>query len=348
MPTESVFEPGSPLWVIHIGNNDMIALRAREEKFVCIGWPELGNLMQFNTREKMKSAFKDAHPSLSSNSVNSQYGQPFRFAHEIRIGDPLVFPVKPTREIAIGRVSSHYEKADADMKLREHDYPHVRRVEWIKIVPRTVFSQPALHSFGSFLSVSRSDDHLEEVLAVLSGERTDPLSEPDRTSREASVDVDDTTDLYETARQETEDYLLKSWHQTGSHFEHVVAAVFQAMGYTAKVTPPSGDHGIDVIAHPDPLGMKPPTIKVQVKSGTGSVGEPVVNQLRGLLHTGEMGIVVSLGGFTAGAEAIARQSANTRLIGQKEFIRLFLDHYESIPSEWRSKFPLKTVFVPFR
>jgi restriction system protein len=70
------------------------------------------------------------------------------------------------------------------------------------------------------------------------------------------------------------------------------------MGYTATVTRASGDHGVDVIAHPDPLGLQTPFIKVQAKSGTSSIGEPQVNQLKGSLNAGEHGIVVSLGTFT--------------------------------------------------
>jgi len=33
-----------PLWVVHIGNDDRIALRALEEGFVCIGWTDIGDL----------------------------------------------------------------------------------------------------------------------------------------------------------------------------------------------------------------------------------------------------------------------------------------------------------------
>ncbi len=77
------------------------------------------------------------------------------------------------------------------------------------------------------------------------------------------------------------------------------------------------------------------------------MGEPEVNQLRGVLNAGEKGIVVSLGRFTGGAEAVARQSADIKLIERKEFIQLFLDHYDSLKSEWRSKFPMRRVFVPF-
>ena len=142
--------------------------------------------------------------------------------------------------------------------------------------------------------------------------------------------------------------MLKSWQWTGASFEQVVGAVFEALGYTATVTQASADHGVDVIAHPDALGLERPYIKVQVKSGMGSVGEPDVNQLKGLLNPGEQGVLVSLGKFTSGALAVERSSPNVTLIGPQRFIELFVDHYNKLEPEWRAKFPLKQVFVPFR
>lgn len=143
------------------------------------------------------------------------------------------------------------------------------------MTPRTVFSQAALHGFGSFLSISTSNDYLEEVQTVLQGGTI--IEETVSTSaEEADALGGDTTarNLHETVARETEDYLLKTWQRTGAAFEEVVGALFGALGYAATVTPPSADHGVDVIAHPDALGLERPFIKVQVKSGASSVGEP--------------------------------------------------------------------------
>lgn len=333
------------LWVIHIGNDDRIAMRALDESFVCIGWTAMGDLSPYDTRPKMREAMEATWPDWKPKTVSSSYGQPYRFAHEMQVGDTLVFPVGPTGEIAIGRVTGPYQWSQ-DPDLVAHDYNNFRPVEWLKVVPRTSFSQAALHSFGSFLTVSTSDDYLEEVEAVLKGEALpDVLAIP---SPPTESEEEPVPNLYEAAAQETEDYLLKAWRRTGAYFEEVVAAVLEAMGYTTTVTPASGDHGVDVVAHPDPLGLERPFIKVQVKSGTSSVGEPEVNQLRGLLNTGEQGLLISLGKFTKGALSIERSSSNLTLIGPKRFVRLFLDHYDQLEPEWRSRFPLKQVFVPFR
>ena len=347
-----LFDGHNTLWVIHIGNDDRIALRARNEGFVCIGWTQIGNLARYKTREAMKAAITEAWPGWKPAKIRASYGQPYRFAHEMRLGDPVVFPIRVTSEIGPGRIVGDYQFS-TDRDLVESDYCNVRKVDWLKILPRTVFTQPALHSFGSLSSVSTSDDFLDEFLGIalgtdLPGGKNGTLAEMGADGVAASDDDDESFDLYETAVQETEDYLLKEWHRSGTAFEHVVAAVMEAIGYTATVTSPSNDHSVDVIAHPDPLGLAAPFIKMQVKSGTEKAGEPELNELMGALQPGEKGIYVSLGGFTPSAKAKARNSSNITLIDAKKFVALFLDHYDRLSPAYRAKYPLSKVYVPQR
>ena len=338
------------VWVIHIGKDALIAQRARTEGFVCIGWTKMGDLSRYRTREEMKAAMQAAYPHWSPNKINSCYGQTYRFAHEMQVGDLVVYPIKGSSEILLGKISGPYRWASDDQQLVGADYNNVRAVQWVRETARTAFSQAALHSFGSFSSVSRSNDYLEEVQAVLAGAQA-PIVAKTTSEHDASVSEESEeqeSSLFDMATQETEDFLLKAWQRTGAAFEEVVASVLEAIGYTAKVTQASGDHGVDVIAHPDPLGLERPFIKVQVKSGTSTVGEPEVNQLKGLLNQGEQGILVSLGKFAGGAMAVERSSPNLTLIGSKEFVRLFLEHYDELDPVMRARFPLKRVYVPVR
>lgn len=341
-----MFEDRGTLWVIHIGNDDRIALRAVEEGFVCIGWTKMGDVSSYTTRDSLRDAMQATWPGFKKRKLGNNVGQVFRFAHEMKIGDPVVLPVKPTREVAIGKITGDYRFAADDEELVENDYSNVRPVEWLKVVPRTAFSKAALHSFGAFMTVSTSNDYLEEVETVLRGETVpEPETTPDVAGLE-DEEEEESVSLYETALQETEDTLLRAWERTGAAFEHIVAAVLRAMGYTATVTQASGDHGVDVIAHPDPLGLKRPYIKVQVKSGTSPVNEAVVNQLRGCLNDGEQGILVSLGKFRSDALSVARNSPNITLVGPEKFVELFLEHYDELDPTVRAKYPLKRVFVP--
>jgi restriction system protein len=230
-----------------------------------------------------------------------------------------------------------------------------------------VFSQAALHSFGSFSSVSTSDEHLEEVIAVLAKEAdagiprvTGPVA-PGKTRRDTTdsdadislvttgekmmEEVAEGASLAERAVEETKDYLLRQWSRTGLLFEQVVAAVFRAMGYTATVQQGTHDLGVDVVAHPDPLGVQPPFLKIQCKSGTGTIGAPTVKQLRGLLNGPEKGVIVSLGGFSNDARHVQQNDADLVLIDGDRFVELFLEHYDRLGAEWRHKFPLTRVYV---
>lgn len=364
-----MFENASRLWVVHISNHAKIAARAQREGFVCIGWTRIGDLTPHDTRDKMKAAMHRAFPDWSSGSVSSSYGQVFRFAHEMKVGDPIVYPVKGSREIMIGQIAGPYRWASDDRELMENDYANVRQVKWIKTVVRIAFSDAALHSFGSFSSVSTSDEHLEEVIAVLAKEagvaaptvtgRVAPAKpgygSEAQTATKASTEVPqrgaaalptpESFNLAERAVEETKDYLLRQWSRTGTDFEEVVAAVFRAMGYTATTQQGTHDLGVDVVAHPDPLGVQPPIIKIQCKSGTGSVGGPAVKQLRGLLNGPEKGIMVSLGGFSTDARHVQQNDADLVLIDGDRFVDLFLEHYDRLAPEWRHRFPLTRVYV---
>ena len=343
-----MFENQDRLWVIHIsGKGKRVVARAQDEGFVCIGWTKIGDLHPHDTPDKLKAAFGRAFPNKSAASVRSSYGQVFRFAHEVQIGEPIVYPIKGSRDILIGKVTGPYEWSP-DPELREGDCCNVRRVEWLARVPRVRFSQQALHSFGSFSTLSSADEFLEEVRAVLAGKQLadEAPEQPDPVEEEETTESEETAvSAAEEVLQATKDYLIRRWSRTHQDFEEVVAAVFRAMGYTATVQQGSRDLGVDVVAHADPLGVTPPILKIQAKSGTSSAGAPVVKQLRGVLNSGEKGVVISRGGFSVDARHPEQNDANRILNAAERFVDLFLDSYENLSPEMRHRYPLKRVYV---
>lgn len=337
------------LWVVHISNNARLAERAQQEGFICIGWSKLGDVSSFDSFPKMRKHFAKMNPTKSKNSVGNSAGQVYRFAHEMQLGDAVVYPIKSGRDVMIGEIAGDYEWSD-DPELIAGDYNNIRKVNWLARVPRVRFSQSALRSFGSFSSVSSSDDYLDEVREVLAdpeAERIVSLSvgkaaDEGQGSEESEEDA---VSAAEEATQATKDYLLRRWSRTAQDFEQVTAAVFRAMGYTAKVQQGTGDLGVDVLAHKDPLGVEPPIMKIQCKSGTSTAGAPALKQLRGTLNPGEKGILISLGGFSKDAFHTEQNDANLILIDSDRFVELFLDNYTKLSAEMRHRFPLQTVYV---
>lgn len=343
-----MFEDATRLWVVHIGNNARLAERARNEGFMCIGWTKVGDLTPYNTIGKMKTAHTDAWPNKTRQSIANTASQVYRFAHEMRVGEPVVYPIKGGRDVMIGRIAGPYEWS-SDPELMEGDYNNIRKVDWLARVPRLRFSQAALRSFGSFSSVSTSDDYLDEVLAILE----DPEGSAEQVAAEETPVQDDAAvegeeeeaSAAEEATQATKDYLLRRWSRTAQDFEEVAAAVFRALGYTATTQAGTHDLGVDVVAHKDPLGVTPPILKIQCKSGTSKIGAREVKQLRGVLNQGEKGILVSLGGFSNDAQHTEQNDANLILIDSDRFVELFLNCYADLSPEMRHRFPLQTVYV---
>ena len=341
-----MFENAERLWVVHISNDKHTAERAQEEGFICVGWTRIGDLSPHDTPEKMKTAYERAFPNKSPASVRSSYFQVYRFAHDMKVGEQVVYPIKGSRDILIGRIAGNY-KWSSDPELREKDYCNIRPVEWLKRAPRVAFSQQALRSFGSFSSISQSDDYLDEVRAVLEGKANEQDQQPPEPldEEEASETEEDAVSAAEEVIQATKDYLIRRWSRTAQDFEDVVAAVFRAMGYTATTQRGTKDLGVDVIAHADPLGVEPPILKIQAKSGTTSVGAREVKQLRGVLNPGEKGVLVGLGGFSNDARHTEQNDANLILIDAERFVELFLGSYEKLSAEMRHRFPLQQVYV---
>jgi restriction system protein len=115
-----------------------------------------------------------------------------------------------------------------------------------------------------------------------------------------------------------------------------------------KVTQLSGDGGVDIIAHRDPLGLEPPIIKVQCKRTLGGIGAPDVQKLTGTLApggSGELGLFVTLGSYFKDAVHLGRARQDLRLINGTELVDLIFQHYEQFSPEWKRLLPLRRVYV---
>lgn len=130
-------------------------------------------------------------------------------------------------------------------------------------------------------------------------------------------------------------------------FQDRVADLLRAMGYyVGWLSPPGKDGGVDIVAHGDPLGTKPPRIKVQVKRVAQKVDLNVVKSLAAVLDDEDVGLFVSTGGFTRDAEEYARSHAKRRitLIDLERLVDLWIEFYGRLDDEARRRFPLSPIY----
>jgi len=323
------------LWGIHggrTGDADGIFLKSNQ---VALGWEAMGDLTELAAdRDSFKARVAERYPDRKRGYFPVAAGQLFRFVHEVKEGDLVVYPSKRDRCVHVGEVTGPYQYSEKNADR----YPHRRPVRWVKSFPRTALTQGALYEIGSAMSFFMVKNYTDEYLALLTGQVP------------AATRIDDETVTYvaEDIEQNTRDFILKTLAQElkGHALAEFVAQLLGTMGYRTRVSPPGPDGGVDIVAHKDELGFVPPIIKVQVKSTEGSVGDPVVSQLIGKLDVGEFGMVVTLGSFTSQATNTARNKSNLRLIDGDELVSLVLQHYEQFDSKYKGMMPLKQVYVP--
>ncbi|MCK9276004.1 MAG: restriction endonuclease [Syntrophales bacterium] len=130
-------------------------------------------------------------------------------------------------------------------------------------------------------------------------------------------------------------------------FQELVAGLLRGMGYYVDwISPPGPDRGIDIVAHTDPLGVKGPRIKVQVKRRADKIAVDGVRGFMALLGDSDVGLFVCTGGFTRDAEEEARRQEKRRimLLDLKKLFDLWTEHYNRIPEAQRQLLPLRPVF----
>lgn len=129
-------------------------------------------------------------------------------------------------------------------------------------------------------------------------------------------------------------------------FQELVAALLRAMGYHVTwIAPPGKDGGIDIVAHNDPLGTQDPQIKVQVKRRADKVNVDALRSFMALLGSHDVGIFVSVAGFTSDAEAEARSQRDRRvtLVHAERLVDLWIEHYGKIAESSLRLLPLRPI-----
>ena len=327
------------VWMVRSGNDNELIDQVEKQNAVAIGWAEMGDLSGLTTRKEFKERYRDAYPDHGSNRTAVNAGQIYRFGCEIKVGDYLLTYDKAKREILIGIVDSPYE---FQPDLFQPHYPNVRRVKWLKRTSRDDYSTATRNSMGSTLTVFSLDDYVEEIHRRITAPKG-------TVEHEVEEEDQETPPFYEETEAKASELIADMISQLDPYdFQDLVAGVLRAMGFNAVSSKPGADQGIDIVAYPDAFGFERPRIKVQVKHRqTTTTGGPEMRSFLGALRTGDNGLYVSTGGYTRDALMEAERSREqVTCLDRDQFIRLMLEHYEALDSEYKAAIPLRRLWVP--
>jgi len=326
MTQETIF------WGIHAGRNGEAEPLFEKENVIALGWKKIGNLSRLKTREEFKQQYEQVYPQAKAGAIPIHAGILYRFVYEMKNGDVVIFPRKLSREIWIGKVVGEYKYEP------QYDYPHLRKVEWLKKYPRTRFSQGALYEIGSAMTFFQVKSFAEEFAAAI--EQKEFISV---VLEEEAIGL-----VADDIEQQSRDFVLKQINQKlkGHALAEFVAHLLNLMRYKTKVSEPGPDRGIDIVAYKDDLGVEPPVILVQVKSGEGEVDEATASELCGKVSEKDFGLFVSVGGFSKRARDFCFGKRNLKLIDGDELVGLVYKYYDRLDGKYKGIFPLRKVYIP--
>ncbi len=328
------------VWAIRAGGDSEADPLFIEKGQIAVGFLDVDR--DVSLLPAQRTAFKDAFSQSSEvkpSAVPIQAGQLFRFVHEMKIGDRVIYPRKIDRTLLWGEISTPYIY-DRDANPA---FPHRRGARWLNALSRDVFSQGALYELGSVLTLFEVRNFASEFIRRFErpgGAGADKLSALNEDDTQASV----ARDIAET----TKDFISKKIKADlkGFPLEPFVADLFRAMGYNAHATRAVRDDGIDVIAHRDELGIEPPILKIQVKAQDGNIGPDLVKAFYAMIHERDVGIFIATGGYTAAAQVFARTKGNLKLVDGVELVSLIEKYYDGLDLNFRKQIPLRRMLVP--
>lgn len=344
------------MWLIRAGRAGEREKVALENKVAVVGWEELPDLTSCTTREALAQLLVATYPDDKPNTLRNWESQIWPVRETIKVGDLVVLPLKTRSDIVVGRVSGEYQYRT--------DLPggplHTRPVEWLKEFPRSAFDKDLLLSFGAFMTVCRIErNNAEQRVAAklagkkwspmpvqLSGKKGQPLSSP------APIDMGDLTDATANPdiEEQSRDLIRERIAQRfkGHSLAALIAAILEAQGYRARISPQGADGGVDIMTGSGPLGFDSPRLIVQVKSQDAKVDVKIVRELTGVMGKfhADHALLVGWGGFTQAALAeVAADYFKLRLWDAGDVVKAVQDHYEHLPEAIRAEIPLKRVWT---
>jgi restriction system protein len=342
------------LWMVRSGKYGESEALALDSNLSIIGWEDMPDLTTFPNRSDLATGLATVYPDEKGKTISNWESQLWPFVHGMKLQDIVVMPLKHRASISIGRVAGPYQFR-TDLGAARHTRP----VQWQKEVPRTVFAQDLLYSFGSFMTVCRvqRNNAEERVVAVLQGQK-DPAAasggtpsdifaradaaKPDPSTEEAARPVD----LAEIADDGIRSRIATVFK--GHKLSTLIGAILETQGYKVVVSPPGADGGVDIIAGKGALGFDPPRLVVQVKSQDSGVDVGVLRELQGVMKQfgAEQGLLVAWGGVTkALAKEAQRLFFEIRIWDSGEVVRAVQHSYDHFSEDVQADLPLKRIWA---
>lgn len=337
----------SNIWLVRAGRGAEHIDTFLDQGIITIGMSaRVGKEALGDSRRELSERTAKAHPEWSRPRLGTHVGQLHRFSKEMAVGDEVATYDPNLRRYLIGVVTT---EARWEPDLVEW-LPYVRNVKWDRRVARDSLSVESRNTLGAIQTIFRLGAGASAELRKLAV----PLDAPAEVQPAPVIKANDEDrgesieDLREEVVEKAERFIEDLLAALEPYpMQDLVAGLLRAMGYKTRVSSPGADHGVDIFASPDGLGLEEPRIFVEVKHRKAAMGSQQLRAFLGGRKPGDRCLYVSTGGFTKDARYEAeRSTVPLTLITLPDLRALLIEHYEALDAETKRLVPLTKLYWP--
>jgi restriction system protein len=298
------------LWLIRAGSRGEHEQKFLDESKVYLTWGGFNaDISPLSDRQALIQLLEQVYPDEKPKALINASSQIWSFGRDMSAGDWVVMPSKIQSGLYFGELKGSYNYAASG----PDPYFHWRAIDWFSgLIPRSVFPQDLLYSFGAFLTICKVQrNDAEARVRAMAGRHWQPegisaIGARPTADPGAGLTVDEAevnnVDLAELAADRI--VRLIEARFKGHGLAELVEAILQAEGYTTYRSPEGADGGADILAAGGELGFGSPSICVEVKSGDTPADRPMVDKLIGAAQkfNAETCLFVSWAGFKSNVQ----------------------------------------------
>lgn len=163
---KQVLNIDKPLWVIRAGLSSAAHDLFIKKRLIVLMEQEMGDLRALpKERQAFYSAFQLKHAGEAIQATSGIGGKFFRFIHEVKIGDYILYPCRIDMKIYFGVVTGPY-----CYTASRREFPHSRRVVWKTSFPKkalSLFARRELNTARTFFVLKNNADEIRGQISTV-------------------------------------------------------------------------------------------------------------------------------------------------------------------------------------
>lgn len=158
-PVTPVEAKDAKCWMYSPGEGAYLWNECVKNGVMALGWDELGNLSQYESRQAMRDQMRQEYGPDSSYKNSSL--ATWEFINEMQVGDTVYAKKGRTTIVGRGVVEGEYEYDD-----NRQEYKHIRKVKWTEVGE---WHSQEFHAMKTLTEIGRYKDYVKRLSVLVTG-----------------------------------------------------------------------------------------------------------------------------------------------------------------------------------